>query len=235
MSTLPRILVVQIGNTHPDVARVHGDYDAWFSCAFDGGPARCTVVRPHAGDPLPDTSAFGGLLITGSSSSVRDEAPWMMAVARHALAAAERGVAVLGVCFGHQLLGEALGGRVDVHPVGPERGTVEVALTPEGRDDPLFAGLPPTLVVHQTHQDALLRPPTAPGVARLAGNAHTEWQAFAFGRVRAVQFHPEMTDVRLAALLAARGREGRTRPSPHGASVLARWDEAFVRGAAGRA
>ncbi len=225
---LPRLLILQAGSTHPDVIRAMGDYDAWFAGAFVGGPDRCAVIRPDA-DALPAApGAWGGIVITGSSASVRDEAPWMRRTADFCLAAADRGVPVLGVCFGHQLLGEALGGRVERNPAGPERGTVRVRLTAEGRVDPLFAGLPALLEVQATHQDALLEPPTAAGVVRLAENENTAWQAFARGPIRCVQFHPEMTGRRLAAILAARGREGTTRESPHGADLLRRWDEAFV-------
>jgi GMP synthase (glutamine-hydrolysing) len=225
---LPRLLLLQAGSTHPDVIRSLGDYDAWFAGAL-GGPARCEVRRPFAGEDLPaDPGAFGGIAITGSSASVRDEAAWMRRTADFCLAAAARDVPVLGVCFGHQLLGEALGGRVERNPSGPERGTVRVRVAPAGRADPLFAGLPEVLEVQATHQDALVEAPTAPGVVRLAGNENTTWQAFACGSIRCVQFHPEMTGARLAAILKARGREGTTWESPHGAALLRRWDEAFV-------
>lgn len=226
--TLPKLLLVKTGNTHPDVARSAGDYDAWFLDAIEEGRERCSVVRVHEGEPLPRARSFAGVLITGSPSSVRDEAPWMAALAGWALEAAESGVPVLGVCFGHQLLGEALGGRVELNPAGYEGGTVHVALTPEGRSDPLFTGLPGELEVQATHADALMQPPRA---VRLAGNDSTAWQAFAAGpKLRAVQFHPELREGVMAALLAARGRERPVRATVHGMRVLANWDEAFVRG-----
>jgi GMP synthase (glutamine-hydrolysing) len=226
--TLPRLLLIKTGSTHPDVARMAGDYDAWFLDALEDGRARCTVVRASEGEKLPRARDFGGILLTGSPSSVRDEAPWMSELARWALEAAESGVPVLGVCFGHQLLGEALGGRVEPNPRGWEGGTVKVQLTPEGRADPLFAGLPDELEVQATHQDELA---TAPRAVRLAGNDCTTWQAFAAGRMlRAVQFHPELRERTLSALLKARGRERPVRATVHGKRVLHNWDEAFVRG-----
>jgi GMP synthase (glutamine-hydrolysing) len=226
---LPRLLLLQAGSTHPDVIRALGDYDAWFAHAFAGGPERCDVVRPFADDLPSSPDRWGGVVITGASASVRDEAPWMRRTADFCLEAAARGIPVLGVCFGHQLLGEALGGRVEKNPRGPERGTIRVRLTPEGREDPLFAGMPEVLEVQSTHEDALVAPPpAAAGAVLLAENEHTAWQAFAAGSLRCVQFHPEMTGARLAAILAARGREGITRESPHGAALLRRWDEAFV-------
>ena len=227
---LPKLLVLKAGSTHPDVVRSDGDYDAWFVLSLEDGAARCTTVSPFAGEALPDARGFGGVVVTGSPASVRDEAPWMKDVARYCLAAAEAGVPVLGVCFGHQLLGEALGGRVERNPAGPERGTVDVELTDEGVLDPLFEGLPRTLVVQATHQDVLVRPPTADGVVRLAVNTNTAWQAFAYRRIRAVQFHPELSGETLGKLLRARAQEGAIRPSAHGEEVLRRWDRAFVRG-----
>ena len=101
------------------------------------------------------------------------------------------GKPLLGVCFGHQLLGRALGAPVGRQPAGYELGNVEVSLTDEGVKCPLFAGLPHQLDVLESHQDAVLELPR--GARLLATGTHTAVQAFDFaGHLLAVQFHPEM-------------------------------------------
>ncbi len=228
--TLPRILIVKTGSTHPDVVRTDGDYEDWFAAALEEGAAR-TDVRPAEGE-LPDPTRWGGILLTGSPCSVRDEAPWMGRLAAWTLQAAERGIPVLGVCFGHQLAGEALGGRVEPNPLGPENGTYEIELTAAGRVDPQDEGKPPRIAVQQTHADALVQPPGR--ATLLATGPGCTWQAFAAGpHLRAVQFHPELRADTLRRLLDARGRQGEVRPSEHGLRVLRNWDERFVRRAGG--
>ena len=175
------ILLVKAGATHSAVAAQHGDYDRWFRRALADRPIAWSLVEPWMGGALPDPDPFDGVIVTGSPLSVRDEAPWMAGLAQWQLAAARAGVPVLAVCFGAQAVGEALGGRVEVNPLGYEGGTIQVELTAAGQADPLFRGLGASLRVQATHQDALLRPPVGPGVVRLGGNAHTTWQAFAWG------------------------------------------------------
>jgi GMP synthase (glutamine-hydrolysing) len=152
--------------------------------------------------------------------------------------ARDAGVPVLGVCFGHQLLGYTFGGRVVRNPLGWEIGSFDVTLSDEGRGDPLFADVPQTLRVNLVHQDMVEVPPTS-GLRVLAANAKTPIQALAVGdHVRGVQFHPEITgtilrgyiDARRAlladqdadALIAAAG------DSAHGVAVLRAFRERFL-------
>ena len=228
---LPRILLIKAGAAKPAISAQFGDYDAWFQSALLDGEQRCDVVEAWAGETLPRPHLYGGLLIPGSPMSVRDEAPWMDGLARWAISAAAAGVPVLGVCFGHQLLGEALGGRVERNPNGGEHGAVSVELTEDGRRDPLFEGVGSTLEVLSTHNDALVTAPTDRGVRRLAGNPMTTWQAFAAGpNLRAVQFHPEFPPDALEHILREDGDLAVVRPTPQGARVLHNWDRHWVRG-----
>lgn len=221
---MPRILILKCGTTHPGVVERHGDYDDWFRARL---PAEVEVCRVFAGDEAPDLRAYDGVLLTGSPLSVRDEAPWMEAVGRKALAAAAAGTPVLGVCFGHQLLGELLGGRVEQNPRGLEVGTVRVTLTEEGRKDPLFDGLPARPAVNATHRDILARPPQ--GATLLASNDNTDWQAFGVGdTLRCVQFHPELAAAPMARILEVRSQQGEVRPTDEGAKILENWVKNFV-------
>lgn len=200
----PAILLVKCGSTAAEIRRAHGDYDRWFLRALAPTGAALRVVEAHAGAPLP--ARAGGadaIVVTGSPRSVTERAPWMVAAAAWLRAQAERGVPVLGVCFGHQLLAAAYGGQVAPSPRGREIGTVGVALTPAGREDPLFAGVPGAFEAQATHEDEVAHLP--PGAELLAANGWSRVQAFRIGpNVRAVQFHPEMDAAAMSATVAAR-------------------------------
>src|SRR5512133_2743308 len=165
MST-PRVLIVRTGSAPDPVREVHGDFDAWFAALL--APARAEI-SDAAGGALADPAAFEGILVTGSVKSVTSREPWMDALGRWLVRAAET-TPVLGVCFGHQLLAAALGRSVERHPGGPEAGTTEIVLTRAGRGDPLFADLPARLPVQQSHEDHV--PAAPPGAVVLASNAH---------------------------------------------------------------
>ncbi|MEW6432524.1 MAG: gamma-glutamyl-gamma-aminobutyrate hydrolase family protein [Myxococcota bacterium] len=166
-----------------------GDYEAWFSARV-GRLASFRPVELHAGEAPPD-GGYDAIIMSGSPESVTRGEPWMARAGDFMLEAAERGVPVLGVCFGHQLLAWRLGGAVVKNPRGRELGTISVALTAAGRADPLFHGLPDVVGVQSTHEDHVEPLPAA--ATLLASTAVSLVQAFAFGpRVRGVQFHPEM-------------------------------------------
>jgi GMP synthase (glutamine-hydrolysing) len=232
-----RLLILQAGSTAPGVRARLGDYPAWFARRL-APHVELRVVRPYA-EPLPPAARFHGVLVTGSPWSVTAPEPWMDDTAAWLLDAA-RVRPVLGVCFGHQLIARALGGRVERNPRGREAGTGEVSLTPAGSADPLFSGAPPTFLVQQTHEDHV--PELPPGATLLAGNDFTPVQAFAAGdTVRCVQFHPEMDAEHSRALAEARRDRldadapggaravlASIRPAPMGTRVLSNWLRSFV-------
>jgi GMP synthase (glutamine-hydrolysing) len=212
-----RVLILQAGSTDPAVRARFGDYGDWFA-RLVAPRAECRVNRPYD-EKLPDLAGFDGVLMTGSPRSVMQPEPWMDEAAAYMLDAA-RSRPVLGVCFGHQLLARALGGRVERNPRGREAGTVEVILSEAGARDPLFAGSPGTIAVQQTHEDHVAELP--PGATLLAGNAMSSIQAYAVGdALRCVQFHPEM-DAERSRLLSEVRRERLDRDAPGGSSAVLR-------------
>jgi GMP synthase (glutamine-hydrolysing) len=226
----PQVLVVKTGTCDPVVVTEHGDYDVWFRTSLEDCGCEVTVAPVYEGTAMPSFEGFDGVLITGSKLNVRQEEPWMAEVGRWSLDVATAGTPVLSVCFGHQLVGEALGGWVDTHPGGPEVGRIDVSLTREGRADPLFAGLAEPIVFHASHWCALVSPPTDPRVVLLAENAHTTWQAFSVGpNFRAVQFHPELTANIMRAVLASRKLDAEADDDDQGRVVMRNWVEGWLR------
>jgi GMP synthase (glutamine-hydrolysing) len=144
-------------------------------------------IDARSAEELPAASRFAGLIVTGSASSVTERAPWMLRIEQYLARAVEQQQPLLGICFGHQLLGQALGGLVERNPRGREMGTVELAIV---EDDPLLDRSIVPALAHATHVDAVTRlPPEARILATTELDPHA---ALRFGsRAWGVQFHPE--------------------------------------------
>ncbi len=132
---------------------------------------------------LPEHTDFDGVVITGSRSSVYWDEPWIPPLIEYVAEAAAADVPILGVCYGHQVLAEALGGRV-AGMDGFEIGYNAV----RHRDDQLFEGIDEEFTVFTTHGDAVVELP--PSATLLAENEHGI-HAFRDGGCWGVQFHPE--------------------------------------------
>jgi GMP synthase (glutamine-hydrolysing) len=110
------------------------------------------------------------------------------------------GIPTLGICFGHQLLAQALGGEVVRNPRGREIGSIEVHTTD---DDPILDGIPSPFVANATHLDTVSKLP--PGAKALARSTRDDHQIIRFTeRVYGLQFHPEIDRFIMAAYLDAR-------------------------------
>ncbi len=103
----------------------------------------------------------------------------------------EHDVPTLGICFGHQLLATFLGETVETDPRQSEAGSFSVHMTPDGRQDPLFVGVPDDWKAFFMHRDSALRVPKE--AVLLASGERSHVGAFRYKtRVYGVQFHPEL-------------------------------------------
>jgi GMP synthase (glutamine-hydrolysing) len=233
-----KLLFLKCGEASPELVARCGTYESWFRAFMDIDWDRSEPREP--GWCAPDLGPYAGVVVSGSPASLTAPDGWMEDVAELARSAAQRGRPVLGVCFGHQLLGWAYGAQITRNPRGWELGTQEVELTEAGRADPLFADLPSVLEVNETHEDIIDETGLPADLRVLAGNAQTPVQALAWQEhVRGVQFHPEIGqeisreycmrrrpyigDEQAAALAA------QTRDTPVAARVLANFVDRFVK------
>jgi GMP synthase-like glutamine amidotransferase len=150
------------------------------------------VVPPeHIGNPaaavvdFPDPSRYDVIVPLGSRWSVHDDAlcaGWVGAEMAMVRAAVDAGVGVLGVCFGGQLVAQALGGTVRKAP-STELGWYPMSCSEDARTD--LVGQGPWF---EWHSDQFTAPP---GATELARTAHSS-QAFVIGTALGLQFHPEL-------------------------------------------
>lgn len=194
-------LILQAGTPVPPLRR-HGGFPHWIRVAA-GLDADDAVAIDIASEPPPAADGFAGAIVTGSAAMVSHRDDWSERAAGWLRDAAEAGLPLFGICYGHQLLAHALGGRVDDHPQGREMGTIEVEVLPGAEGDPLFDGVPDVFAAHATHLQSVLEPP--PGATLLARSAQDACQAFRWGdSAWGVQFHPEFSAAHMRGYVAAR-------------------------------
>jgi GMP synthase (glutamine-hydrolysing) len=146
-------------------------------------------LPPPIGDPEPietvdgTIQSFDGVIISGSQSSVYDDRPWIQTLSRWVEGAIADGMPMLGVCWGHQLLAQVLGGTVKGGSY--ELGYVQVE---QEQNDPLWTDIPNPFTVFATHSDHVV---AIPSDATLLASNETGVQAFRHEQVYTVQFHPE--------------------------------------------
>jgi GMP synthase-like glutamine amidotransferase len=190
------LAILETGTPPPALEADYGRYPAMFESLL-GLDARSYDVQ--AGALPPDVGRHDAYLITGSSAGVYEDLPWIPKLMTFIRAA--RGKAKLvGICFGHQIMAEALGGRVEKSAKGWGAGlhSYPIVARPDWLDGPSLVSAP------ASHQDQVVSQP--PGTEIVASSLFTPYAALAWsdGDAISFQFHPEFSPDFAKALIAQR-------------------------------
>lgn len=229
------LLVVRTGTTVDGVRARRGDFPELIAAAMKVDARDLATVTVFEGQPLPNPRDVRGIVVTGSSAMVTDRAPWSVECGRWLARAVDVETPILAICYGHQLLADALGGRVEKNPRGREIGTIRVELTPAGEADPILGATERVSSYQSTHVESVLELP--PGAVHLATSAGDPLQAFRVGSACCVQFHPEFDADVIRGYIAARADRLRSEgldpdelardatDTPSGSTILSRFRE----------
>ncbi|KAJ5656493.1 hypothetical protein N7507_008443 [Penicillium longicatenatum] len=152
----------------------------------------------------PKLEDIDAVLLTGSKFSSVDDEPWITRLLEflQQVLAQDR-VRIVAACFGHQIVGRALGAKVGRHEQGWEIAVCEIDLTDKGKE---VFGLE-KIRVQESHKDVVLSCP--PGVTVLGSTPHCEVQVlYAPRRLLTVQGHPEYNEEALVEIISHMARKG---------------------------
>jgi GMP synthase (glutamine-hydrolysing) len=158
----------------------------------------------HGGRPDEDPVRLMSMIILGRAKNI----------VSYAFA---KDLPILGVCFGHQIIGNMHEGMVTNDREQSKMGSYAVTLTEAGQGDPLFSALPETFYAQYAHKDSVTNMPE--GAELLASGSGCRFSALRYGaKIYTVQFHPEIE----------RFRMGPQHPSPEASSLVRLWIERIV-------
>jgi len=185
--------ILQTGHAPDSVRAREGDYSDMFETLLAGRGLTFRTWSVVDGDFPPDIHAADGWLITGSRHGAYDDLPWIPPLEEFIRKVHEARMPLVGICFGHQIVAQALGGRVTKFPGGWS----------VGRTDYDFDGQ--TLSLNAWHQDQVVEPPADARV--IATHPCCTYAGLAYGdHMFTVQPHPEYGAEALGDLIRHRGR-----------------------------
>ncbi len=189
-----KIGILQTGRSPDEMRKKHGDYGDIFQAMLAGRGFAFDVYAALDGELPASVDAADGWLITGSKFGVYEDHAWIPPLEEFLRAAFAQGVPIIGVCFGHQLLAQALGGKVEKFVGGWSVGAADYDTDDASGHDRVLAW----------HQDQIVELP--PGAEVIGSSDFCQYAMLAYGdRALTVQPHPEFTVDFIADLIEARG------------------------------
>jgi len=196
-----KIGILECGPVPAPLQATYISYPAMFAAQLGAllPGASFTTISVFNGEALPAPDSCDAWLIPGSRHGVYDDLPWIEPLKHFIREAATMKRPMAGVCFGHQIIAEALGGKVEKATIGFRIGLERYETT--------MGGLPQTIAMPAFHQDQIImQPPNSEVVARSAACAYAALR-YTDAPVFSVQFHPEFSRAYLSDLIDCMGQQ----------------------------
>ena len=188
-----RIGILKADETPTQLVGRHGRYDEFYVRLLANGDFQCAVYPVFEGVFPRSIEDADGWFVTGSKHSAWEELPWILTLKGLIRDIYKAQKPLVGICFGHQVIASALGGRVERYKDGWTAGPVKYARRDNGQEQEVLA----------FHQDQVTG---LPPEARVVGSSDTcEYAVLRYGdQAFTMQFHPELTSDYVRDLLSLR-------------------------------
>ncbi|RMD94353.1 MAG: type 1 glutamine amidotransferase [Alphaproteobacteria bacterium] len=188
--------ILQTGHSPEPLIPEHGDYGEMFPRLLAGRGFTFSTWSVVDGVFPDSVHEAEGWLLTGSRHGAYDDLPWIPRLEEFIREAYAQGVPLVGICFGHQIIAQALGGRVEKHPGG----------WIIGRQEYDFSNGLGRLALNAWHQDQVMELPE--GAEVVASHPGCPYAALVYEGERAytIQPHPEFDARFIEGLIETRGR-----------------------------
>ncbi|WP_246473040.1 glutamine amidotransferase-related protein [Pelagibacterium limicola] len=198
-----KLTILKTGEVPSVLAGRFPAYTDMFRAMFERDGARFDfeVIDVPGGPPLPDPADLEAVLVTGSPAGVYDNLPWLDPVRDFVRKAYARRLKLVGICFGHQIIADALGGVVQKSEKGWGLGRHTYRI--EAR--PRFFDLPRASVsIACSHQDQVIAPPAEARLLLSSDFTPNAGLLYGNGTTLTFQPHPEFEDSYTSALIDLR-------------------------------
>ncbi|SMR71194.1 GMP synthase (glutamine-hydrolysing) [Aliiroseovarius halocynthiae] len=188
-----KIGILQAGHSPDELRDSVGDYGQMFTRLLDGHGFDFQIFSVVDGEFPAGTQDADGWLITGSKHGVYEDHDWIPPLEDLIRDIRDAGQPLVGVCFGHQIIAQALGGKVEKFDGGWSIGRTEYDFGDR------------TMALNAWHQDQVVKAPD--GAEIIASTDFCANAAMMIGdRILTIQPHPEFTAPLVAGLIKHRGR-----------------------------
>jgi GMP synthase-like glutamine amidotransferase len=185
---MARITIIETGHVPSKYRERHGSFPDMFGRMIraEDPSATVDVVSIPNGEALPDPHGLEAILITGAAAGVYDGLDWIAPLEDFVRTAHANNTPMVGICFGHQLIAQALGGVVRKSEKGWGIGRHVYQVAP---DNGFING--DELAIACSHQDQVIEAPE--GARTILSSQFTPHAGllYANGTTLSVQPHPE--------------------------------------------
>ncbi len=225
-----KISIIEVGRVPTALQSRFDPFPQMFRSMFEESGRAFTFETIHVldGQELPDPESLEGILITGSPAGVYEDHAWLEPLRVFIRGAYQADTPMVGICFGHQIMADALGGIVQKSEKGWGLGRHSYNVV--GRPD-FLADAPETLNLVCSHQDQVIVAPDNADVILASAFTPNAGLAYKNGKAISFQPHPEFSDEFTKALIEIRrGTVPESELEKAAASFAGTSDSSLVRG-----